>query len=103
MSLVAYYSLILVYPLVLGIIAKFMLDVPLGSAIKNAYWLLVGWVLAYGAGIMFLLALGGTTFSQFWNLIFLSIGYIGLFIVRTYVFTDQVDLFSKVAESSKPI
>ena len=101
MSLASYYALLLVYPLILGIIAKFTLDVSLGHALKSAYWLLIGWIIAYGAGFMFLLSLADTTFSQFWNLIFISGGYIGLFILRTYVFTDQVDLFSKVTASKE--
>ena len=101
MSLASYYALLLVYPLILGIIAKFTLDVSLGHALKSAYWLLIGWIVAYGAGFMLLLSLADTTFSQFWNLIFISGGYIGLFILRTYVFTDQVDLFSKVTESKE--
>ena len=101
MSLALYYALLLVYPLILGVIAKFTLDVSLGHALKSAYWLLIGWIVAYGAGFMLLLSLADTTFSQFWNLIFISGGYIGLFILRTYVFTDQVDLFSKVTESKE--
>jgi lysylphosphatidylglycerol synthetase-like protein (DUF2156 family) len=101
MPLAAYYALLLVYPLILGVIAKFTLDVSLGHALKSAYWLLVAWVVTYGAAIMLILSLADTTFSQFWNLIFISGGYIGLFIVRTYVFTDQVDLFSKVTESKE--
>jgi quinol-cytochrome oxidoreductase complex cytochrome b subunit len=88
-----YYAIILIYPIIVAFLSKFMFDSDLKSGIKNAYYLLAGYILIYIA--ILLIVLSTTRFiNPIVNLIFFSIGYFAIFFIRSYIQTDTHDIFA---------
>lgn len=93
---VIYYSIMLVYPLLAAIFASFTMQQHIWPAIKNAYYLFGGFLLAYIGIIMVFLSLGPFILSFWENFLFVTIGYFGLFFLRTYFYTESHDLFAAI-------
>lgn len=95
-----YFEIAIIYPIIAGLIAKFTLDTPLGSSIKGAYYLFIGYIIAYAA-IMFLILSTVKFFSFLLEFIIFTIGYFAVFFFRAYIQTEEHDLFEAI-EPNKP-
>lgn len=96
----AYFEIAIIYPIIAGIIAKITLDTPLGSAIKGAYYLFIGYIITYAAA-MFLL-LSAIKFVGFiLDFAIFTIGYFAIFFIRAYIQTEQHDIFAAVQPSEQ--
>lgn len=88
----AYYAIILIYPIIVAVLSKFLFDSDLKSGIKSAYYLLGGYILVYIA--ILLIVLSTTHFvNPLINMIIFSVGYFALFFIRSYIQTDTHDIF----------
>jgi cytochrome c biogenesis protein CcdA len=96
----SYFEIVLLYPIIVAVIAKFTLDAQLWQSIKNAYYLFIGYVITYAA-IMFLLLSAIRFIDFFLNFVIFSIGYFLIFFIRAYIQTEQHDLFAAVESTEQ--
>lgn len=97
-----YYGIIAVYPFIAAIIAKFTISgVGIFKAMKEAYYLFFGYFLVY-VGIGFIaLALYPNNVDPTIMFIIFTIGYILIFIYRSYINTKSHDIFKKKSPEEK--
>jgi hypothetical protein len=90
-----YYDIALIYPLIAAIIVKLTFNSPLYPAIKQAYYLFIGYFLAYAA--IMLIVLSTTKFvDPIINIIIFTIGFFAVFFIRAYIQTEQHDIFAAI-------
>ena len=95
-----YYGIIIIYPLIAALVAKITLsDIGVFHAIKEAYRLFLGFFLAYGAALFILLGLVRFFPAPIYSFLAFSLGYFAVFVVRTYIYAEQHDLFKPSASA----
>ncbi|MEM3416397.1 MAG: hypothetical protein QW719_03605 [Candidatus Micrarchaeaceae archaeon] len=87
---------ILLYPIFAAFISKFGLDVPLGTAIKEAYKLWLGVLLTFFALLFLILASFRTIGDSNIALLIFTIMYWGIFIFRTFIKAGETDIFPEL-------
>lgn len=91
-----YYSLLLLFPIGAGIIASTTLSVSLWKAIKQAYYLFVGYFILYAAIMLLLLSLSRFILPMIVNFLLFAAGYCSLFFVKSYIFTEQHEILENL-------
>jgi len=92
-----YFSLLLIYPIIATILEVVFFGESFFHTLKNSYINLAAFLLVYAALVMFILGFIVVRISPTFfllNFIFASIGYFALVFFRTFVHTEERDLFS---------
>lgn len=97
---IAYFEIVLLYPVITGIIARLTLGTPLWGAIKSGYYLLIGYILAFTA--VMLVFLPKIKFIGFLaEMVLFTLGYFAVFFIRAYIQTEQHDIFAAISPEKK--
>ena len=92
-----YFSLILVYPIIATIFEVVFFGESFFHTLKNSYINLFAFLLVYAALVMIILSFMPMHVSSIFfllNFIFASIGYFALIFFRTFIHTEERDLFA---------
>ena len=92
-----YFSLILVYPIFAAIFEVVFFGESFFHTLKNSYINLFAFLLVYAAFVMIILSFIPMHVSPAFfllNFIFASIGYFALVFFRTFIHTEERDLFA---------
>ena len=92
-----YFSLILVYPIFATIFEVVFFGESFFHTLKNSYINLFAFLLVYAALVMIILSFIPMRVSPAFfalNFIFASIGYFALIFFRTFIHTEERDLFA---------
>jgi len=92
-----YFSLILVYPIFATIFEVVFFGESFFHTLKNSYINLFAFLLVYAALVMIILSFMPMRVSPAFfllNFIFASIGYFALVFFRTFIHTEEHDLFT---------
>jgi len=92
-----YYSLLLVYPIFATIFEVVFFGESFFHTLKNSYINLFAFLLVYGLLVIIILSIMPIHFSPIFfllNFIFASIGYFALVFFRTFIHTEEYDLFA---------
>ena len=92
-----YFSLILVYPIFATIFEVVFFSESFFHTLKNSYINLFAFLLVYAAVVMIVLSFMPMHISPIFfllNFIFASIGYFAIVFFRTFIHTEERDLFA---------
>ena len=92
-----YFSLILIYPIFATIFEVVFFGESFFHTLKNAYINLAAFLLVYAAFVMIILGFRPVRISSIFflfNFIFASVGYFILVFFRTFIHTEEHDLFA---------
>ena len=92
-----YFSLILVYPIFATIFEVVFFGESFFHTLKNSYINLFAFLLVYAAVVMIVLSFMPMHISPIFfllNFIFASIGYFAIVFFRTFIHTEERDLFA---------
>jgi len=92
-----YYSLLLVYPIFATIFEVVLFGESFFHTLKNSYINLFAFLLVYGLLVIIILSIMPIRFSPIFfllNFVFASIGYFALVFFRTFIHTEEHDLFA---------
>ena len=92
-----YFTLLLIYPVFATIFEVVFFGESFFHTLKNAYINLAAFLLVYSALVMIILSFMVVRISPIFfllNFIFASIGYFALIFFRTFIHTEERDLFA---------
>ena len=92
-----YFSLILIYPVLATIFEVVFFGESFFHTLKNAYINLFAFLLVYAFSVMIILGFVVVHISPIFfllNFIFASIGYFAVIFFRTFIHTEEHDLFA---------
>ena len=92
-----YFSLLLVYPIFATIFEVVFFGESIWQTFKNSYINLFAFLLVYAAVVMIILSFMPMRVSPIFfllNFIFASIGYFAVIFFRTFIHTEEHDLFA---------